>query len=182
MRSRRRAQARSSKQPEARSKTRSTGSVVSGSRVSSRRKEKRVDAFEVLSRMRRRGESLATAAREVGISPQAVRRHLPDQFLKPPGSHRYVATKADRESRPMLFISALGDVPIQVRGSRAATRLAKHRAAAFFYLRSGDASKLREFEGQKINGRLLLTDPSLLTALAEQGDLRPDKFYSEVSA
>ena len=82
----------------------------------------------------------------------------------------------------MFFISALGDVPIQVRGSRAATRLAKHRAAVFFYLRSGDASKLREFEGQKINGRLLLTDPSLLTALAEQGELRPDKFYSEVSA
>src|SRR6476646_3556726 len=106
MRSKRRPQSRRLKQPEAENKTRRTGSVATRSRTSPRSKGERADAFHVLSRMRRTGESLSSAAREVGISPQAVRRNLPNQLVKPRGSQRYTPTKADRESRPMLFISA----------------------------------------------------------------------------
>ena len=48
------------------------------------------------------------------------------------------------------------------------------------YLRKGDDSLLTPFRGKSIDGVELLTDPELISALAEQGAIKPEQFYVSV--
>jgi hypothetical protein len=78
----------------------------------------------------------------------------------------------------MLVPTALGVSPVKVRGSKQASLLGKYMSAVGKYLRSGDIEALKEFEGKAISGNSLITDPQVLTALAQAGSLELDRIYA----
>jgi hypothetical protein len=86
--------------------------------------------------------------------------------------------KADRRQRKMLVPTTLGTSPIIVRGSKQASRLGRYMSAVGTFLRSGDTAALDEFEGQAIAGYPLITDPDILSSLAEAGALQLDEIYA----
>ena len=127
----------------------------------------------VLARMRRTGSSLTVAAREEQIDPRTVRRYLSTE-LREHGKER----EGIAESANMLVPTAVGNAPVTVRGSKQASELGKYMAAVGKYLRTGDVEGLGKFEGKSIGGHALITDPDLLSSLAQAGALTLDEIYA----
>lgn len=123
--------------------------------------------------MRRTGTSLTAAAKEEHIDPRTVRKYLKTELRG-----RRKPTKADRRRREMLVPTTLGNSPVTVRGSRQASQLGRYMSAVSKYLRTGDVDGLAEFEGQVIGGYVLITDPDLLSSLAQAGALTLDEIYA----
>ena len=133
----------------------------------------------VVTRMRE-GVSLKSAAAEYGIDPRTVvqTRRL--------GANARPAAVATRRSPAMTFCASLvvpvhgGRIEVAVRGSRAASELAKRAAAQREFLATGDDTKLRKLSKTKIldaSGREVpfLTD---VDELERQGDLGALSFES----
>jgi hypothetical protein len=135
-------------------------------------------ALRVLARMRRRGATLTSAAREEHTDPSTVRKYLGPDLRKSAGHKGPQPTRADRRTRHMLIPTALGNVPVIVRGSRAASRLGQYMSAVGKYLRTGNTDALSKFEGKSIGGHRLITDPDTLSSLAQAGALELDQIYA----
>ncbi len=135
-------------------------------------------ALHVLARMRRAGETLTSASREEHTDPRTVRKYLGPDLRKSAGHKGPQPTEADRRVRHMLIPSALGNVPVIVRGSRRASRLGRYMSAVGKYLRTGEIAALSEFETKSIAGHRLITDPETLSALAQAGALELDQIYA----
>lgn len=142
-----------------------------------KRREKRQEtynrALHVLARMRRTGSSLTAAAKEEHIDPRTVRKYLKSEM-----QGRGRPTKADRRKRDMLIPTTIGNAPVTVRGSKQASELGKYMSAVSKYLRNGDVEGLARFEGKSIGGHALITDPDLLSSLAQAGALTLDEIYA----
>jgi hypothetical protein len=130
-------------------------------------------ALHVLARMRRTGSSLTVAAREEHIDPRTVRRYLSTE-LREHGK----ATRGDRRKRDMLVPTTVGNTPVTIRGSKQASELGKYMSAVGKYLRTGDVEALARFQGKSIGGHPLITDPELLSSLAQAGALTLDEIYA----
>ena len=91
--------------------------------------------FDTLRRMRR-GESLTRAARKARTTPETVRKYAAPALNKLP-SGRYQVTPADRLKRTMRVLTPEGIISVDVGGSRAASNVARHRAAVDRYLQTG---------------------------------------------
>ncbi len=130
-------------------------------------------ALHVLARMRRTGASLTAAAREEHIDPRTVRKYVKGDLR---GRGR--PTKSDRRQRDMLIPTTIGNTPVSVRGSKQASQLGRYMSAVGKYLRTGDADGLAEFEGQSIGVHALITDPEILSSLAQAGALTLDEIYA----
>ncbi len=78
----------------------------------------------------------------------------------------------------MLIPTTIGNAPVTVRGSKQASQLGKYMSAVSKYLRSGDVEGLAAFEGKSIGGHALITDPGLLSSLAQAGALTLDEIYA----
>jgi hypothetical protein len=125
----------------------------------------------VVTRMRE-GVSLKTAAVEYGVDSRTVVK-LGGSALRKTSGGRYAAKRSDDLLRVLLVPVHGGRVEVAVRGSRAASELAKRAAAQREYLTTGDDAKLGELSKTKIldaSGREVpfLTD---LDELERQGDL-----------
>jgi len=123
--------------------------------------------------MRRTGASLTAAAREEQIDPRTVRKYLKTEMRR--GGK---ATKADRRKRAMLVPTALGNAPVTVRGSKQASELGKYMSAVSKYLRTGNSEGLERFQGKAIGGHTLITDPDMLSSLAQAGALTLEEIYA----
>ncbi len=123
--------------------------------------------------MRRTGASLTEAAREEQIDPRTVRKYLKTELRR-----RGKPTKVDRRKRGMLVPTTLGNAPVTVKGSKQASDLGKYMSAVGKYLRTGDVEGLGKFEGKSIGGHTLITDPDLLSSLAQAGALTLDEIYA----
>jgi hypothetical protein len=60
--------------------------------------------------------------------------------------------------------------------------LGRYMSAVGNYLRTGDMDTLAEFEGKSIAGHALITDPDILSSLAEAGALTLDEIYATPEA
>jgi hypothetical protein len=70
-----------------------------------------------------------------------------------------------------------GYEPTNVRGAKQAKILARYTSAVGHFLRTGETDRLAEFMEQRIAGRSLITDPEILTELAQAGLLELDELY-----
>lgn len=134
-------------------------------------------ALHVLARMRRTDETLTAAAREEHIDPRTVRKYLAAE-LRGITKGKIQPTKADRRVRNMLVPTSRGTTPSAIHGSEQASQLGRYMSAVGQYLRTGNTDALDEFEGQSIAGHTLITDPEILTSLAEAGALQLDAIYA----
>jgi hypothetical protein len=78
----------------------------------------------------------------------------------------------------MLIPTEKGVEPSSIHGSKEASQLGRYMSAVGKYLTTGDISGLEEFEGQTIAGRQLITDPDVLSSLAQAGALQLDQIYA----
>lgn len=128
----------------------------------------------------RRGESLSAATRAEHVSLRTALKHI-GKYLRrrrtKSGKTKYVPIKSDHPIG-MFVLTPLGYVPRKVRSSAARSLLGKHSAAVQKFLRTGDGSVLATFRGKRVAGRELITDPQLLSKLAEAGALRLDDLYA----
>ncbi len=105
-------------------------------------KSKRFDSLQVLGKVRA-GQSLTSSAKEVGISPQTVLRHVGEVIVKRKG--KYVAKSTDRISRGMFIIERGQEISITVNGSRNASIVGAYHNAVKQAL-EGNTEALKEFE------------------------------------
>src|ERR1700688_1263569 len=120
----------------------------------------------------RHGASLAEAAKAEGVSQRTIRKYVGSALRQNQSGGRIRAVPRDKFTRYLQIPGqdAGGLTQVAAKGSREATELAAYVNARAVFLRSGDESVLRPFQGKKIGGHTLVTDPKLLTALAEQGE------------
>lgn len=149
------------------------------SRRSKRGTEARGRSLAALSAIRR-GATLSRAARENGVNPRTVKRYVGSALVQDRPGGRIRATKADRLVR-YLVIPALpnGSREITVRGSKAATQVAKYKAAVNRFLR-GDRDAMAPWHGRKVASIELITSGDVLKSLADKG-LLPYSLYRSFS-
>jgi hypothetical protein len=140
-------------------------------------KQARARALDALALMRNRDLSLSAAAREAHTTPNTIMRWTGTELAEKRGGRRIV-TKADRLYRTMRVVSTGGTVEVEVRGSRQARRIAQHMNAVKQFLATGDETALRRFEGAKVAGVLLETDPDKIEEMGRVHELSFEDIYS----
>ncbi len=142
----------------------------------------RTRALHALAKMRRDRLSLAEACRLEHIKPSTFLRHVGSAVRQDRPGGRYRATAGDRLRRELQIPTALGPTPVPIYGSKQASEISQYLNAIAFYLRKGDASKLKRFQGKTIRVRgqklELVTDPATLSALGQAGALQFDQLYA----
>jgi hypothetical protein len=150
------------------------------------RSQARSRALHALAKMRKDKLSLAEACRLEHIKPATFRRYVGSAIQQGRPGSRYRVTRADKLRRDLQIPTALGPTSVPIRGSRNATRVSNYLNAVATYLRTGNQSKLKAFDGAKVGpwGRQieLITDPATLSSLAEAGALQLDQLYSAFNA
>jgi hypothetical protein len=143
-------------------------------------------ALHALAKMRREKLSLAEACRLEHIKPATFRRYVGGAVQQEKPGGRYRATRGDKLRRDLQIPTALGPTAIPIRGSKSATRVSNYLNAVGIYLRTGNQSKLKKFDGMKVGPRgrqvELITDPAALSSLAEAGALQLDQLYAAFNA
>lgn len=126
--------------------------------------------LEALALARYDNLTIRTAAGQAGVSVSTVRRYAGDAIERD-AFGRLVAKDADRLLRLMHVTTPEGGLLLPVRGSRVASAVAQHANAIRRFLSTGDMSGLARFEGKRIAGHALETDPDRLERMALQGEI-----------
>lgn len=145
-------------------------------RLSPSEREARHRAFEAVGEMRSRGLPLHAAAKFVGTTPASVRHYADEALVKEDG--RYYATISDRAYLRMSVLSRQGLVDVDTRGSRVRSLVGRHWNAVRRFGVTGDVSVLRPFEGKRVGGVELATDPDLIEEYIRQGEVDLDDIYA----
>jgi len=153
--------------------------------LSSNRQEQWIQVLHAISKMRSHGLSLREASEEVGLSPDTLTA-LGRQALLKDARGRYRAKRKDRLLRVLILPSPDGLQEVTVNDSETASEIAKYSDAVQKYLRTGDASKLRQFAGMRLtdadgNPIELITDLQTLRRLGSAGVLSFESLYARVS-
>jgi hypothetical protein len=132
----------------------------------------RVHAAHAKALMTRPGLSLPEAARLADTTPRDVLEHFGRWIRRDPRTGRLVALPDDEVFR-MQIISTKGVVEADVRGSSERSRIYWHGRAIDRALDPavGDIDGLHEFDGVKISGHTLETDPETLEELWLEGEI-----------
>jgi hypothetical protein len=144
-------------------------------RLQPREREARHKAFEALSEMRSEKVSLRVAARRHGTTPETVRRYAGDSLARQ--GRRYVPKPADRSYQRMSVLSNEGVADVDVRGSRARSAVGRHWNAIQRFAATGDAGVLTPFEGRRVGGAVLATDPDQIEEFLRRREIDIDDIY-----
>jgi hypothetical protein len=135
-------------------------------------------ALAVISRMRRRGESLSKAARTLHTTPRTVQKFVGKQLLRTP-SGRYSVQESDRLTRELNVFGADGYELVSVRSFKQAQLASEHLNAVGRFLRTGDTEWLKPFRAKRIGGIELLTDTDRIREFAEADLVKLDGLYRD---
>src|SRR5450755_4336980 len=152
----------SSGSTKARARARSTPALAE---LTSRSHEARNRALHALTAIRH-GASLAEAAKAESVSQRTIQKYVGSALRQDHVGGRIRAVPRDRFTRYLQIPGPDGPVQVTVKGSKEATDLAAYVTARAAFLRSGDESLLRRFDGKKIGGHALVTDSKILTTQA----------------
>lgn len=154
-------------------------------KVSDRASETRNRALAALGRMRREHLSLSEASRQEHIKPSTLRRYVGSAVRQDKPGGRFRATAGDSFRRDLQIPTVHGPTVIQVYGSKNARFIANYLNAVSEYLRTGKREKLDFFKGKtvKVDGKNveLITDPAMLSPLAEADVLHFDQLYASAT-
>lgn len=137
-------------------------------------------ALQVLSRMRH-GESLTTAAKEVGIAPDTVQRYAGAALTRDTRGH-WIAKPVDRLARRMRFLDSRGLTTVEPATSHEASKLSAYWQAVDHFAQTGDDQLLRRFARMRLRTRekvslRFVTDPTELERLGYAGQLSFEELY-----
>jgi hypothetical protein len=148
------------------------------SRPAQRNSAARERALKALRSMRQ-GDTLSKAARDNGVTTRTIKRYAGSALVQDRPGGRIRATKSDRLVRYLQIPGHDGPRNINVRGSKAASKFAKYKAAINRLL-AGDRDAMAKWHGKKIAGIELITDETILVAQARK-DLLPYSIYRSLS-
>jgi hypothetical protein len=136
-------------------------------------------ALHALSLVRADAWSLTRAAREVGLTRDAVRAWVGRSIGKRNG--RFVARASDKLARKMAVLTPRGTQYVPIFDSRVASKLGAYHAAVKAALH-GDLKALAPFRGKTFRtggkrGFRFITDLRTLRRLAEAGELPEYQIY-----
>jgi hypothetical protein len=152
-------------------------------RLSDRDRAEYGRVLEALSRARSstRPRRLGTAAREAHTSVRTIRKWVPEAVTTD-AFGALAATRADRAFRPVSVIQRGGGVvEVSTRGSRRATVASEYAHTLDLY-RAGlvGPEAFQRFEGRRIGGVELETDPDRIDELDATGRLDDFEFYADL--
>lgn len=102
-------------------------------------------------------------------------------LVNPRGRHRRKRRRAVRTARPMKMLDEEGVFLVDIRDSRTASRVGGYWSAIDYYLRSGSADRLEEFEGGYVTaGRRrypFLTNRDEIERFARAGEISFTDIY-----
>ena len=140
----------------------------SWSSLNKRELSTRERSLEVLSKVRRNGQSLTKASRELHTSASTVVKNT-NAFKKLKG--KWIAKSQDRISRIISIYENGKQEWIEVRDSRIASKIGKYNNAVKQFLATGNAEILKEFnkpiKDAKGNLHYFETDPNKLIEIME---------------
>jgi hypothetical protein len=107
--------------------------------------------------------SLTHAAKLQGVKPETVKKYFPSALKKANG--KFQATKTDRYTATLYVPDANGhEIPIKTRSSREREQVGRYLSDLGRHLR-GKRGALSKWQGKKIAGVVLVTDPRTLIAI-----------------
>lgn len=113
--------------------------------LSEKQQDKYNDAIEVLRKMRK-GQTLTSASKDVGISPTTVKRYVGSALEKT--KRRIVPRKEDRLLRKTDIYKNGRRLSIQVRGNKKASQILAYRDSVERRIDNGKKDALAPFEGR----------------------------------
>jgi len=138
----------------------------------------RARSLKALAAMRR-GDPLSKASHDNGVSPRTVKRYVGSALVQDRPGRRFRAIKSDRLVRYLQIPGLDGPREINVRGSRTASQFAKYKADINRLL-AGDRHAMDKWQGRKIAGIELVTDPKTLVEQARR-EILPYSLYRSLS-
>ena len=132
-----------------------------------------------LSLSRREGLDLRLAAKVEGTRINTIRRYAPSALEKRKGKYR--VKPFDRIPRVLTVPRNKGMVPLPVRSSRSASKVARYLNAVRRLIYKNDPSGLAEFRGKKVAGYKFITNTAKLKELAGAGLLTLERAYAGVT-
>lgn len=137
-------------------------------------------ALQVVNRVRH-GASLSRATKEVGISPDTVRRYAGSAFVQD-ARGRWVTKPTDRLYRRIRWLDTKGATEVEPATSKEASKLSAYWKAVDHYLTTGDDRALRRFQRMRLRTRQktslgFITDPDQLDRLGNAGELAFEDLY-----
>lgn len=141
-------------------------------------RDARQQALDVIARARRDGVDIKTAAGREHVPVASVKFWAASAVVAKDG--RLVASAADRMYRPMYVYAGGKAVVVDTRGSRVASTVGAYHDAVRRYLETGDRGPLSKFEGKRIAGVTLDTDPVVLMEMARADDDAFESIYKMV--
>lgn len=146
--------------------------------------QSREQALAALALMRRTELSLREAANRFGIDSRTVLRYVGSALERVGERGEYRATAYDHLSRTLHFITPEGVIPLTIRDSRLASRIAEHMNAVRTFTHRGDLSPLNAFKGEFFEADgvtyTFVTDPAILSRLADAGVISIEGLYRTV--
>jgi hypothetical protein len=129
----------------------------------------------------RYGMSLAEACRMEGIKPNVFLREVGDAVYRGRSNKQWKVTPTDSLTALMNVPTETGPQPTPVHGLPERVRFSRYENAVKKWRgrERGGLKALSAFKGQTVGGRVLITDPRILTRLAEADRLDVDAIYTE---
>lgn len=134
-------------------------------------------------RLMQHGESLSSATRKVRMKPATAKKRLGNLIHRKGPGQRWKPSKSDRFTALMNVLTPLGQITVPVRGSRERKLLGRYNAALGKWRRGESSAEttLARFEGQKVAGHPLITDPDTLAILEDADLLDFEELYSSLA-
>jgi len=140
--------------------------------------------FDVLGLMRTKGLSFRQACVASHTDSRTARKYA-GRALTKTSSGKVRVSRSDRLTRRMQFLSPSGPYALSVRGSKAASELARYWIAVDWYLATGDDSKLTAFEGKRMRSGKesfpYLTDRHALKKLGNANQVTFEDLYARAA-
>jgi len=133
-----------------------------------------------LGEMRRYGVSASEAARDQGMKLKTFVKGAGRSLYRSGRGKPWKARSEDQLRFSMAVLTPKGRVVVIVRNSRERKLLHDYESAVRMFRADEDGweRELKKFEGMKIGGHKLITDPKLLVELEEADELNFESLYT----
>jgi len=148
--------------------------------LTAREKASRDRSIALLSDLRRGEGPYWKLLRKHHLHTRTAHKYLGSDLIRGARGKRVRASKADSRIRNLLFPTASGDVPVRIRGSRAATNLSEFFRDRDKLLRgkmSADNFEAR-WLGVRIAGQEVFADAAVIFDRANAGDMKIENLYA----
>src|SRR2546429_429770 len=148
-----------------------------------RENSSRERSLALLSDLRRGEGSYSELLRKHHLDTRTARKYLGRDLRGGIGGQRVRPSNADSRVRELLFPSSSGDVPVRIRGSKAATKLSEFFRDRDALLRGkASADKFEaKWRGVRIAGQEVFADTASIFLRADAGDLKVENLYASAS-